>query len=57
MPNFSEVLKKEPTPFYIYDLKGLKERAQFFKSAMPKNGQAHFALKANNNRQVVLALK
>ncbi|MCB0351257.1 MAG: diaminopimelate decarboxylase, partial [Bdellovibrionales bacterium] len=57
MHDYTDFLKDYSSPVYIYDLDGLKKRAEFFKSHMPKNGEAHFAMKANNNPHVLKVLK
>ncbi|OFZ18132.1 MAG: diaminopimelate decarboxylase [Bdellovibrionales bacterium RBG_16_40_8] len=50
-------IKKEGTPFYLYDLKGLTKRVNFFKQKMPLNGNAFFAMKANNNKDILKVIK
>lgn len=57
MHKFSDILKNYTSPVYVYDLDGVKQRGEFFKSLMPKNAKAHFAMKANNNHEVLKVLK
>lgn len=53
----SDLCRQLGTPVYVYDLDGLRHRARVFRQAMPKNGSAFFAIKANNNPQVLKVLK
>jgi len=46
----SEVLGKYPTPYYLYDWEGLKNRALLLKSFFEKKTSIHYAMKANSNR-------
>jgi diaminopimelate decarboxylase len=45
------------TPFYLYDLDGLKARVDFFKSVLPAASHCHFAMKANNNANVLNVMR
>jgi diaminopimelate decarboxylase len=56
MINYKALVEKYGSPLYVYDLDGLRQRLQFFKSAMPVNGRAHFAVKSNNNPGVLKVL-
>jgi diaminopimelate decarboxylase len=44
-------------PFYLYDLDGLRSRAEMFKSVLPAGAHCHFAMKANNNAKVLVVLR
>jgi diaminopimelate decarboxylase len=41
------------TPFYLYDLDGIRARAATFMAALPAGSHCHFALKANNHPRVL----
>ncbi len=45
------------TPFYVYDLNGIRARVELLKSRLPKNAHIHFAMKSNNNRAILQALR
>ncbi len=49
-------LSQLPTPFYVYDLAGLRGRVAKFKSSLPANAHIHFAMKSNNNLEILKAL-
>jgi diaminopimelate decarboxylase len=40
-------------PFYLYDLEGIGDRISFFKSSFHPKVKIHYALKANNNPDVL----
>jgi len=46
-------LKNYDQPLFIYNLDILKERLYFFKQNLTTNGQAFFAVKSNNNSEVL----
>ena len=50
-----EIAKKEKSPFYLYDIQGLREWYQFFSSQMP--AQVFFAMKSNFNKWLLKALQ
>jgi diaminopimelate decarboxylase len=54
-----EITKEFPTPFHIYDERGIKENAQKFSKQMKKlNGfKEYFAVKACPNLQILKLLK
>jgi len=41
------------TPFYLYDLDGLRGRIEKFTAELPAGSRCHFAMKANNNLHVL----
>lgn len=49
-------LRSLPTPFYVYDLDGIRNRVEVLKKSLPKNAHIHFAMKSNHNRAVLKAL-
>lgn len=53
--SLQEFIKNHPTPFYLYDLSMIKERARFFKIHFP--GEVHYAMKANSNPHILSAIK
>lgn len=55
--DYFSLAKNHGTPLYVYDLDALRLRAQFFKKNMPIEGSAFFAMKANNNSQVLKVLQ
>lgn len=60
MRDYREYLKiaeNKGTPLYVYDLRQLKQRLDFFFKHKPKNSQVHFALKSNNNKDILRILK
>ena len=50
-----EIAKKEKTPFYLYDIEGMREWYQFFSSQIP--AKVFFAMKANFNEWVLKSLQ
>jgi diaminopimelate decarboxylase len=60
--NVLHYARREPcsqaeTPFYVYDLTAMTERAKLFRSQLPANFHLHFAMKANSNPQVLKVFK
>jgi len=51
--DLGELAKKFGTPLYVYDLDGIKKRAQSLKSHLPNNCLIHYAMKANSNLQIL----
>ena len=49
-------LRKLPTPFYVYDLAGLCHRVNVLKQTLPSNAHIHFAMKSNNNLDILQVL-
>ena len=47
----SDTAKKEKTPFYLYDLDGMRDRYRLFSKTV--KGEVFYAMKANNNLQVL----
>ena len=54
-----EISEKYPTPFYIYDEKGIRENAEKVKKAFSwnKGFREYFAVKANPNPFILSILK
>lgn len=54
-----EIIKEYPTPFYLYDEKGIRENAENLKEAFSwnKNFKEYFAVKANTNPFLINILK
>ncbi len=58
--SLSSFSKNHDEPFYIYDLDGIVERFNVFKSgfsSLENNLRVHYAMKANSNKIVLSALK
>ncbi|MEQ1877670.1 MAG: diaminopimelate decarboxylase [Bdellovibrionia bacterium] len=53
----SKLAKKYPTPFYAYDLALIRAQVRGLRSAMPKNTDIHYAMKANSNREILKCLR
>lgn len=54
-----EIIKEYPTPFHIYDEKGIRENARRLKEAFAWNPgyQEYFAIKANPNPAILRILQ
>lgn len=53
-----KLIRSKPTPYYIYDLKGIKQRCQLFKKSLGQiNSSFHYAMKANANPKVLKTIK
>ena len=54
-----EIIRQYPTPFYIYDEKGIRENARALKEAFSwnKGFQEFFAVKANPNQFLINILR
>ena len=54
-----EIVKKYPTPFHIYDEKGIRENAKAVKEAFAWNPgfKEYFAVKANPNPALISILR
>jgi diaminopimelate decarboxylase len=59
LEQIEKIAKKIPTPFHIYDEKGIKENAKKLKKAFNwnKNFKEYFAVKANPNPKILEILK
>ncbi len=58
--HIEEIIKTYPTPFYLYDEKGIRERARAFKSAfdwVPGGFKNYYAVKALPNPYILKILK
>ena len=44
---FSEILNKEKTPFYVFDTSALEKRIKYLREHLPKNVELCYAVKAN----------
>ena len=55
--SLKEIAKKEKTPFYLYDIQGLKEWYQTFLSATQNQAKVFFAMKSNFNEHVLRAFQ
>lgn len=55
----TSIVKEHPTPFHIYDEKGIRENARNFKKAFAwnKGFREYFAVKANPNPEILRILK
>jgi len=52
--NLIDLVRKTGTPLYLYDLKGLTERFNFFKKATAP-AHLHYAMKANSHPEILKA--
>ncbi|MCZ0932261.1 MAG: diaminopimelate decarboxylase [Oligoflexia bacterium] len=52
-----EIVQQEKTPFYLYDIQGLREWYRFFLSATQNQAKVFFAMKSNFNEQVLRAFQ
>lgn len=52
-----EISKEQTTPFYLYDIQGLRNWYQFFLQATGQRLQVFFAMKANSNKCVLKAFQ
>ena len=54
-----EIVKKYPTPFHLYDEKGIRENAEAVKEAFAWNPgfREYFAVKATPNPFILIILK
>ena len=52
-----EIAEKEKTPFYLYDIQGIREWYQFFLTATLKKARVFFAMKSNCNEWILKALQ
>ena len=52
-----EIAKDQKTPFYLYDIQGLKEGYQFFLEATKHSLQVFFAMKSNFNKEILKAFQ
>lgn len=48
-----DIAQKETTPFYLYDLDGIRDWYQLFRKNIPSHVEVFYAMKANNNFQVL----
>ena len=53
----SEIAEKEKTPFYLYDIQGLREWYQNFVSVTQNQVKVFFAMKSNFNKHVLKGLQ
>ena len=53
----TEIAKKEKTPFYLYDIQGMREWYQNFLSATQNQAKVFFAMKSNFNEHVLKAFQ
>lgn len=51
--NIEEIAKKEPNPFYLYDLFELRDWYRFFVSTTEKRLKVFFAMKSNSNKEIL----
>ena len=58
LEQLQEIVKEYPTPFHLYDEKGIRENARALKKAFAWNPgfQEHFAVKATPNPQILKIL-
>lgn len=57
-PGLAESLKQIDTPFYLYDMDLLEQTLKKAKQAADKRGYVvHYAVKANNNRPIMAAIR
>ena len=52
-----EIAKQEKTPFYLYDIQGMREWYQFFLSATQNQVKVFFAMKSNFNEHILKAFQ
>ena len=52
-----EIVKQEKTPFYLYDIQGLREWYQTFLSGTQNQTKVFFAMKSNFNKHVLKAFQ
>ncbi|MBC6414834.1 MAG: diaminopimelate decarboxylase [Bdellovibrionales bacterium] len=52
-----EIAQQQKKPFYLYDLEGIKKWYRFFISQTKQSLKVFFAMKSNNNKQILTALK
>ncbi len=59
LPQLEELVKQYPTPFHLYDEKGIRENARRLHAAFAwnKGFHEHFAVKATPNPQILKLLK
>ncbi len=59
LEQLQEIVKKYPTPFHLYDERGIRENARALKRAFGWNPgfQEHFAVKATPNPQILKLLR
>ena len=59
LEQIKEIVKKYPTPFHIYDEKGIRENARLLKKAFSwnKGFKEFFAVKATPNPYILQILK
>ena len=48
-----DIAQKRTNPFYLYDLDGMKDWYQLFRKSLPSHTETFYAMKANNNFQVL----
>ena len=48
-----DIAQKETTPFYLYDLDGIRGWYQSFRKNIPSSSDVFYAMKANNNFQIL----
>ena len=52
-----EIIKNQTTPFYLYDIQGLREWYRFFLQATDNRLKVFFAMKANANQHILKAFQ
>lgn len=52
-----DIVQKETTPFYLYDLDGMRDWYKLFRNSIPSRTGIFYAMKANNNFQVLKAFQ
>jgi diaminopimelate decarboxylase len=55
--SIAEIVRSYKHPVYIYDIDALTERADIFQKQMPNKSKSFFAMKSNNNANVLKVLK
>ena len=48
-----DIARKEKTPFYLYDLDGMRDFSRVFRKALVPRAEVFYAMKANSNFQVL----
>ncbi len=55
--NLLDMAKEVGEPFYLYDLEGIRRRANYFKNSFKRNIRVHYALKANYHPEILKTIK
>ena len=50
-----DIARREKTPFYLYDLDGMRDFSRVFRKALVPRAEVFYAMKANSNLQVLKA--